>query len=76
MGDAEAAFRKAAVLNGSFNSTALYEVGRVLLARGAFFEARSVLKQARKQIPDDERVQTALADVERVIRVKSESPER
>lgn len=70
---AEAAFRTAAGLNGAFSGTALYELGRVLRTRGAFFEARRTLKQARHLIPGDERVESVLTDVDRAIRVKSKA---
>lgn len=70
---AEDAFRKAARLDGSFSGTALYELGRVLRTRGAFFEARRTLKQARHLIPADQRVQAVLADVDRAIRIKSKA---
>jgi tetratricopeptide (TPR) repeat protein len=68
---AEEAFRNAASVNGAFSGTALYELGRVLRTRGAFFEARRTLQQARHLIPGDDRVQSVLADVDRAIRVKS-----
>jgi tetratricopeptide (TPR) repeat protein len=70
---AEAAFRKAASVNGPFRGAALYEVGRVLRARGAFFEARRVLKQALDLVPQDPRLREMLADVEAAMRVRSHS---
>lgn len=71
---AEAAFRKAATVDGPFSGAALFEVGRVLRARGAFFEARRVLKQALELIPHDHRARVMLADVEAAMRVRSHSP--
>jgi tetratricopeptide (TPR) repeat protein len=44
--EAEECFRKAVSVNGSHPATALYELGRMLRSRSAFFEARRVLKKA------------------------------
>jgi len=71
--EAEEIFRKAVKLDGVFTGACLYEVGRCLRARGEYFEARRILKQAVKLVPDDERPGLALADVERVIRVASKT---
>jgi tetratricopeptide (TPR) repeat protein len=46
---------------------ALYELGHILRARGAFFEARRIFRQALTLIPDSEHTKDALADVEKAI---------
>lgn len=73
---AEKAFRTAADVKGPYSGTALFELGRVLRARGAFFEARRVLKEALDLIPHDHRARVMLADVESAIRVRSRSDAR
>lgn len=70
LGDAEECFNRAVDVKGAHPATALYELGRMLRARSAFFEARRRFKQALAVDPHED-VRLALADVERVIRVQS-----
>jgi tetratricopeptide (TPR) repeat protein len=69
--EAELAFRDAALAGGPFLGLALYEVGRVLRSRAAFFEARRVLREAAALIPQHARVRDVLADVEHAIRTQT-----
>ena len=58
-------------MDGKFTGTSLYEVGLALRARGEFFEARRVLRDALKLVPEHPHARAALADVEHAIRVRS-----
>jgi tetratricopeptide (TPR) repeat protein len=70
MNEAEHCLRRAVDANGSHSVTALYELGRILRARSALFEARRVFKQALAREARDE-IRDGLADVERAIRLQS-----